>query len=326
MTRLQVLLLEHDANAGTHKQAITEAFAAAFDLTCHSLDQHWPAHLDEIADARRFDAIIWKPKFRLLATRTAFDWRGYDGLRVLYDLDTIQNYSTIVGSTYLGAWPRVFAQHRFDLLVSTGRELTWRLCDDGVPTVWVPKGFDSARITPGPTERAETACTYGDAYVVRKRMMRALAGAGLSIPRIACPYDALPSQLHRFAACIICNMDLVGADRLPLRVLEHLPAALPLERCGLEPMIKNFEAAGAGCTPVCDAIPELEALGFVHGQTMLAYRSFRELRTLLADTDKTEFARIGQAAAALVHKQHTWRHRAGSLEQELRNALANQRA
>jgi spore maturation protein CgeB len=94
-----------------------------------------------------------------------------------------------------------------------------------------------------------------------------------------------------------------------------------IEQVGMEPMIKNFESAGAGCAPICDHVSELDDLGFVDGESMIAYNSFDDLIERLDHylVRPEEMARIGHNACVLAHSRHSWLHRARQFNDTLRS-------
>ena len=153
----------------------------------------------------------------------------------------------------------------------------------------------------------------------RQLMLRQMRRAGIEVEDFTCQWQDLNTCLNRFLACIVCNMDLRGSDRLPVRAWRYIPDFFQHERLGIEPMAKNFEIAGAGCAPFCDYLPELEKLGFEDDVTMVSYASFDELGDKLRHymPMPEELRRIGRHAAEFVRTQHTWRQRAELIEEML---------
>jgi spore maturation protein CgeB len=100
------------------------------------------------------------------------------------------------------------------------------------------------------------------------------------------------------------------------------PGAAVQVRQGSEMMIKNFEAAAAGCALIADRTRDIEALGFVPGQTILTYQSFDELVDLLQGVDDSTLEAIGRQAAAFVARHHSWDHRAQEIARALEAILA----
>ena len=155
----------------------------------------------------------------------------------------------------------MFRRHRFDSMVTSGRAVQQRLAEDGIAADWTPKGFEPGRFADREGPR-EGVVSYGSAYACRVVAERAIAEAGLPLSRIAMtPYPELGAVLARFLACMAVSSDLsVPVERRPY--LNGVPAREIAMRPGLEPMAKFFEAAGAGCCPIADAMEDLEALGF----------------------------------------------------------------
>ena len=95
-------------------------------------------------------------------------------------------------------------------------------------------------------------------------------------------------------------------------------------RPGLEPMAKFFEAAGAGCCPIADAMDDLGALGFRHGENAILFRSHGELVDQLDWwlARPEQLRTLGRAASVLAHKEHTWAHRAQALRVAIMHRLS----
>lgn len=290
------------------------------------------AALQSVADVREwsspvrasgYDAVVVMVAFRDLVVSDPIDWAGFDGLRVLLDHDAYLNYWAMSErAPYLGAWPGAIRRHRFDLLLASGRELTARFVGEGVPAAWLPKGYDPARFHDAGGDRTGLV-HYGSPYRARAVMLREAARAGLEVEQIQVPYSALPARLNRAAGCLICNR----SARVPFGKLGRaVNRVRPLVRLGpsTEPMLKNFEAAAAGCAVFADWHPDLLELGFVDGENVVIYRTFDELverARVLADQPDA-MRRIGRAAATLARERHTWPRRARELDQILVSHMA----
>jgi spore maturation protein CgeB len=117
------------------------------------------------------------------------------------------------------------------------------------------------------------------------------------------------------------SRDRASETSLPIRIailraLERRWPGVALELGqDLEPMIKTFEVAGAGCAPLLAPTPDLEPLGFSNGTTALVWRDFDELADLVRDLqhDSDRLTTIGRSASRLAHDRHTWHHRANEL-------------
>jgi hypothetical protein len=287
--------------------------AEHFDLRLTFVEDGWPVSIADVQGIEDADVCLWFVRFRLLRERPPFDWGGFGGRRVMYDFDTNANYHFLSVAEHRGEWPVVFRRQGFDTLVSTGKAVTELLRDDGVNAVWVPKGYDPARVHPLGRARAGL-CEYGQSYPSRRALRAHLERAGVPFTRFS-DHDGLNDQLNRYLGCLICNLaGQVAAG--PGRFVNRLwpDRAIRLSP-GIEPMIKNFEVAGAGCAPIADRIPELEDLGFVDGETMVGYDTLDELvercRHYLGEP--AALAEIGERAAVLASTRHTWGHRAAAL-------------
>jgi hypothetical protein len=160
-TRPRVLILDRSVNQANHRAEIVASMARHTDAQVVFVQGDWQSRLRTIPERRLFDAIVWKQKFADLVRQEPIDWAGYRGLRVLFDLDTIQNYSTIAGADMLGKWVSEFRRHKFDLLITTGKELQRRFMADGVTSCWLPKAFDPKRVAPSECPPSRQYCYYG---------------------------------------------------------------------------------------------------------------------------------------------------------------------
>jgi len=267
-----------------------------------------------LARIETFDAVVVFMKYADLVAAPAIEWHGYEGLRVMLEHDAWFNYAA-VAPALTGTFPGTFSRHGFDLLVSSGREVTRLLNDAGTRAAWVPKGYDERVFYDLGGARAGL-CTFGSGYPARQALVRNLARGPIPISQVAAPYSGLGVELNKYLGCIVCNMDGTYPRGLPGKIIRRLaPGVAVRVRPGLEPMLKNFEAAAAGCAVFADAIPELEALGFVDGKTVVLYRSFEELverATVLLDQPEALRA-IGAEASKLCAERHTWSHRVPQL-------------
>ena len=313
MTRVLALVGHRDHLTKGTTAPFYAGLASAFDLRLTFVEDGWPTSIADVDGHEEAAICLWFVRFRLLRDRPPFDWGDFGGRRVMYDFDTNANYHFLSVAEHRGEWPVVFRRQGFDTLVSTGKAVSELLRDDDVHAVWLPKGYDPGRLHPLGRSRAGL-CEYGQSYPSRKAMRSHLARAGVPFTRFS-DHDGLNDQLNRYLGCLICN--LAGeVARGPGRVVNRIwPDRAIRLASGIEPMIKNFEVAGAGCAPFADWIPELGDLGFVDGESIVAYETLDDLvercRHHLADPDG--LATIGANAAALVSGRHTWAHRADAL-------------
>ncbi|MGH6951456.1 MAG: glycosyltransferase, partial [Vitreimonas sp.] len=278
---MRALFLHHPYTRARFEQDFVDRIAELPDVDVARAD------LDALAEGRlaspdrdialgRWDAVVIFVAFTALRKAQPLRWSGFQGLRVLFDHDIIQNYSDLFDPALFGLWPDVFHRHRFDSMITSGRAVQQRLAGDGIAADWVAKGFEPGRFTDCEGPR-EGVVSYGSAYACRVAAERTLAEAGLPLSRIAMtPYVELGNVLSRFLACMAVSSDLcVPLERRPQ--LSATPARDVPMQPGLEPMAKFFEAAGAGCCPIADAMDDLEGLGFRHGETAILFRTHAEL-------------------------------------------------
>jgi hypothetical protein len=255
-------------------------------------------------DLADIDVCMTYMRFRLLMLEP-FDWSGFDGPRVLMEHDAWIGYSP-AHREWHGRFPEVYHRDGFDLMISTGRNTTARLRADGVNAVWMPKAYNAANFTDLGYERSGV-CTFGTAWPSRRAL---IAQLGDLVTDVSGPYDTLNERLNGHAGAIVCNMPgKPPLGKLGRAIRRKRPGFVRIYP-GVEPMIKTFEVAGAGCAPIIDHQDELDELGFVPGRTCLTYRTFDEATELLRQADVEELREIGRAAGELARSRHTWRHRA----------------
>jgi glycosyltransferase involved in cell wall biosynthesis len=318
-----VLLVCREKTLWGHDAAIRRALARHLSVEEYIVDERWPDSAAMLGGLRAFDAVIWFVKFRVLRSKAAFDWAGYEGLRLMYDWDACQDFSPIHSRNYLGQYGEVFRRHRFDVLVCTGRRTRDHFREQGLDAEWIPKAADHETFEDLGLDRAGL-CTYGASYPARQVMLRHLRGAGVLVEGLFAPPVDLNVALNRHLGCVICNAEL----RMPLLLAKVLAPAsrgrIPVLAEGPEPMIKNFEVAASGTAPICDELGELAELGFIDGRTAVLYRSLPELtekvRGLLADPDALRT--IGHNAAELVRTRHTWEARGAEFTSLIRSRLS----
>lgn len=319
---MRALLLHHPYTYPRFEQDFVDRIGALpeFDVLPADLDALGAGVLTGVGRSIRltdYDAVIVFVAFKRLRAAPALSWNGFERLRVLMDHDIIQNYSDIFDPTLKGAWPPVFRRHSFDAVVTSGAGVRDRLRDEGIDAYWVPKGFEQTRFNDLGGAR-EGVVTFGSAYRCRQIAERAVTDANLPLARLPMiPYFELGVQLDRFLACMAISADI----EFPIERgdLQQMTARDVPMRPGLEPMAKLFEAAGAGCCPIADAMDDLHALGFRDGETALTFRTYGELVDKLqaALCSPGDLRTIGVAAAKLAHAEHTWAHRAARLREIL---------
>src|SRR5690606_2743256 len=110
---------------------------------------------------------------------------------------------------------------------------------------------------------------FGHRYAARRAAEDALRRAGQPAQRFGAPFAELNAHLNGFEAVLVCNM--VGRSRRGGRFLDRVSPGWGVRGLGLGPevMLKSFEVAGSGAVLLTDDAPDLDRLGFRHGETAL---------------------------------------------------------
>jgi Glycosyl transferases group 1 len=310
---LRIAIVSHGRSWQEYARMFVQTLVRRLDAEFVDIDGEWPPRIDTIPDYRSLDAVVIFMRYRELLVADAIDWRGYSGLRIQLEHDAHTDPS--FESPWRGTWARTFRRHQFDRLVVSGLRLVEHFESQGVPTSWLPKGFDGDRRT-DLRRRRNGIAHFGTLYRSRRAMLRALERAGTPIPHLVAPYEQLNDALNDFGGVVVCNLDARARGWKFGRALERRWPGTALELGeDVEPMIKTFEVAGAGCAPLLAPSPDLEPLGFIDGETALIWRDFDELARLVRDVshDSDRLAAVGSAASRLAHARHTWNHRATEL-------------
>ena len=319
----RVLLVCREKAIWGEDAAIRRALARHLSLEEYVVDDRWPDSAGDLGGLKAFDAVIWFVKFRVMRSKPAFDWAGYEGLRLMYDWDTCQDFSHIASRNYLGQYPDEFRRHRFDLLVCTGRRTRDHFRAQGIDAEWIPKAADHELFRDLGLDR-EGLCTYGNPYPSRRVVLNHLGAAGIAVDNVSAPLVDLNAALNRYLGGLICNAELRMRFRLADALVRVSRGRIPVLAEGPEPMIKNFEIAASGAAPICDELGELAELGFADGRTAVLYRSLTELAEKVSSllADPVSLRRIGQNAAELVRTRHTWEARGAEFGSLIRTRLS----
>lgn len=268
-----------------------------------------------------YDALVLFVRFRRLHHAPDFGWTGFGGLRVWIEHDAWNAFSP-AHSEWHGTYQDAFRRHRFDLMVSTGKVTTTRLIDDGVNAAWVPKGFTPEVFHDLGLPR-DGVCTFGTRWPARRAMLDRISRSGLVVEDVSGPFETLNARLNAHASAIVCNMPATTPFGKVGRGLRRFRPGFVELHPAVEPMIKTFEVAGAGCAPIVDTVEDLDDLGFVHGRTCFVYSTFADLIELLRSTSPDVCTTIGGAAATLARSRHTWPHRAAEFVAVLEGELSS---
>ena len=268
-----------------------------------------------------FDACILFVRYRLRRGGEPLQWDGFPGLRLWLEEDAHLNFAIGRGDPWRGSFPPVFHRDRFDAMVAMGRQVAEGLRDAGVNAHWLPKGYDQDAFCDLGGDR-RGICTFGTPWGSRRALLAHLGRAGVEVTDVSGPYETLNQRLNGYAGAVVCNIrSAVPLGRSGRLLNRRFPQFVQLAP-GIEPMIKTFEVAGAGCAPVVDRIDELVELGFVDGDTCLLFDDFTVLEERLRAATDGELQRIGHAAMELAAKRHTWSCRAEQLSRMLEDLIA----
>jgi hypothetical protein len=312
---VRIAILSHFGAWPEHSEArgFVHTFVRCLNAERIDVDEGWPPRIDAIPDYRSLDAVVVFMRYRNLLVADPIDWRGYSGLRMQLEHDA--STDALRDSTWRGTWARTFRRHQFDHLTVSGVRYVDHFEAQGIPTSWLPKGFDGVAMRDLGRRRAGIA-HFGRLYRPRRAMLRSLRKARTPIPHLTVPHEQLNDVLNDYAGVVVCSLDArVRWGKLG-RALERRWPGTALELGEeIEPMIKTFESAGAGCAPLLTPTSDLEPLGFVDGETALIWRDFDDLADLVRDVqhDTDRLGAIGSAASRLAHARHTWSHRAAEL-------------
>lgn len=317
----RALLITHEYAEPCNEQSEIEGLLAPDDrIERHILDTAtW--QLPPLAD---YDAVIFFVRFRELMERPSLPWDGYPGLKVLLDQDSFMDFCGWHGrSPYEGRWTETFRDLGFDLLICTGQRSAEHFTDRGLAAEVLHKAYDERYFHPLSEDRSGI-CHYGSPYAARMKMLKAVRKAGIIVDDVRAPYTQLNGMLNAHQSVLICNMtSVIPFGRNGARIEYRIPGSILRVQPAPEPMIKNFEAMGAGCCVFTDPSPDDAQLGFVDGETCITYFGFNDLvdRLRYYEARPDAVAAIGQRGAELVRNRHTWTNRGVELREVLGHAL-----
>lgn len=268
-----------------------------------------------------FDACILFVRYRLRREGEPLQWDGFKGLRLWLEEDGSLNFAIGRTNPWRGSFPPVFHRDRFDVMVTMGRQVVQGLREAGVNAYWLPKGYDQDAFC-DLGEARSGVCTFGTPWGSRRALLDHLGRAGFEVTDVSGPYATLNRRLNRFAGALVCNLRSAVPLRRPGRLLNRWVPRFVQLAPGIEPMIKTFEVAGAGCAPVVDRLDELAELGFIDGETCLLYSDFAEAEERLRAATDDDLRRIGRSAQQLAARRHTWSCRAEQLGRLLEELIA----
>jgi hypothetical protein len=231
------------------------------------------------------------------------EWlKSLSGPKIIVEHDAYLNF--MPQSPYYKCWTKLYRACNFDLIISSGKETTYRLREEGLPAVWVPKGTNAEFLTVPNQSRGTMgyfACPIAEQetgnqfyfYESRYKMAKKLQGV---IGPIACPFGEFASVVSGYSG-VATNDETMN-----------------------EPMAKQFECSALGSVVIRDYQPELEDLGYKHKESVLFYHDFDELMEIIDyyKNHADELMVMGNNARK-VAANHTWTHRAHEISKWVRH-------
>lgn len=320
MSQLKILLVQHRRPQRMAESGLEEAIRSELAADVHYVENGWT--LPALAD---YDVVIVFVRFAELAAGQRVEWGDFQGLRVLMDHDSFQDYGGWPGSPYEGRWTEILHRDAFDLIVVSGMKSRQHFESRGFRAEVVYKGYSPVDFHDLRLHRSGLG-HFGSLYPARQKMLRTLKRHGHHVVQVAAPYSALNWELNQLTAVLVCNLGSRPSHaRLTRLVGRYMPGSLITTVDAPEPMLKNFEAAAAGCAVFMDYTPDLEVLGFVDSVNAIIYHDLDELVSRL-DGSRDEplpYALIGERAAQLCRERHTWEKRARALYEHLLERLSS---
>lgn len=212
----------------------------------------------EQVDVTRYDRIVFFLRFKQEIRQVAFI-RSVPNL-VILEHDACQNY---MPGKYQGRFSAHYRRLPWARVLNSGYALSERLRQEGVDSVFVPKGYDQAVLRNlghgRDIELGFVGSLKSDVYSERRALLESLAQMEHLSMLKAAPGEAYCELLNRIRFFVSADVGLG------------------------EYMIKNFEAMACGCVLLAYDQGEAEnrALGFVDMDTVVLYRTVEELREKL---------------------------------------------
>lgn len=222
------------------------------------------------------------------------EWfKGLTGPKVIVEHDAYLNF--MPSSPYFGKWTELYRNCNFDLIISSGKETTERLRDQGLPAVWVPKGSNSGFL--GVDNRGEGRLGYFSLPIAERETGRKFyfyqsrhemcSMVESLIDPIACEVEDFPSTVSGFSG-VVTNDETMR-----------------------EPMAKQFECSALGAVVIRERRPELLDLGYRDGESVIFYDRISDLPDIVDFYSKNPELLIEMGKnARIVASGATWKHRA----------------
>ena len=295
------------------QRAILDRFYDGVVEGCDSCEVRWLSGQEQ-ANLRRYfreqvevadyDRILFFLRFK----KEMRQWRFIRSVPnlVILEHDAYQNY---IPCKYTGTFSAHYRRMPWARVISSGAEVTRRLCDEGFDAHFVPKGYDQALLQHQNRERdielAFVGSTKSVAYSGRK---------------------ALLDELGQLENLLVTKTNS-GQDYCDMlnRIRFFVSADVGMG----EYMIKNFEAMACGCVLLAYDQGEVEntSLGFRDMHNLVLYRSVAELREKLAllRADQQLAQRIADNGRHLAEQEFSFRAVGHKVAQAMRAPLREPR-
>lgn len=222
-------------------------------------------------------------------------FRGLSGPKLIVEHDAYLNF--LNDSPWYRGYTRFYRATNFDLLISSGKQTTNKLREEGIPTTWVPKGCNPEFLNVSNAfngrigyfglpilerEVGKRVHFYESRHEMSDRLRDRL-------PIIASEVASFPDTVKTFAAGVQ-NDATMG-----------------------EPMAKHFECSAMGCAVIRDRQDELIDLGYVNHESMIMYDDFDEMSEMITyygNPRNRDLLEGIQKKAIEVSRNQTWTHRA----------------
>ena len=257
---MKVLMLVQADHGSTAFEALYEEMSKHYEL----FDLRWlkgeeQANLQEYflkkVDIEQYDRIVSVIRFKKEIKQSGF-FKKLPNL-VFLEYDACQNYMS--DSKYKGVFSRHYKKISHAKVISSGYDISEKLCKEGIDATFVPKGFDDSIITDLGLERdielGFVGNTRSKTYKKRREFLEDLERThGLKIKKTlpGNPYNEMLNRIKYF----------ISAD---VGIGEY--------------MQKNFEAMAAGCVVFAYDQGEIEnsVFGFKDMENIVLYKNKNEL-------------------------------------------------
>jgi len=291
------------------QRAILDRFYVGIVEGCDSCEVRWLSSEEQAnlrryfrdqVDVTRYDRILFFLRFK----KEMRQWRFIRSVPnlIILEHDAYQNY---IPCKYTGTFSAHYRRMPWARVISSGAEVTRRLCNEGFDAHFVPKGYDQAQLQHQGRERdielAFVGSTKSVAYSGRK---------------------ALLDELGQVENLLVTKTNS-GQDYCDMlnRIRFFVSADVGMG----EYMIKNFEAMACGCVLLAYDQGEVEnaSLGFRDMHNLVLYRSVAELREKLAllRADQQLAQRIADNGRHLAEQEFSFRAVGHKVAQAMRAPL-----